>query len=166
LKQAQRACHMPAPTISHALYLMRYSSTGESPGTGTGSVGALPCFLALAHLAAARARSERRQYSSSRRTRLTRSKANKPQFKTLKTRFFYEFLTAQMWMWIWTYRIPDTGGCGLWLDWPQTCFRVFGPSFFNTALQLVLRPHFLVRFVWYDLLAIWFGPELSSLVLG
>jgi hypothetical protein len=33
-------------------------------------------------------------------------------------------------------------------------------------LQLVLRPHFQVHFVWYDLLAIWVGPELSSLVLG
>jgi hypothetical protein len=43
------------------------------------------------------------------------------------------------------------------LDWATIRFRFFGPSSFNTALQLVLRPHFL---------AILFGPELSSLVLG
>jgi hypothetical protein len=36
---------------------------------------------------------------------------------------------------------------GLWLDWATIRFRVFGPSSFNTALQLVLRPHFLVHFV-------------------
>jgi hypothetical protein len=35
----------------------------------------------------------------------------------------------------------------LWLDWATIQFRVFGPSSFNTALQLVLRPHFLVHFV-------------------
>jgi hypothetical protein len=33
------------------------------------------------------------------------------------------------------------------LDWATIRFRVFGPSSFNTALQLVLRPHFLVHFV-------------------
>jgi hypothetical protein len=54
----------------------------------------------------------------------------------------------------------------LWLDRATIQFRFIGPSYFNTALQLVLRPHFLVHFVWYDLLAILFGPELSSLVLG
>jgi hypothetical protein len=41
----------------------------------------------------------------------------------------------------------------LWLDWATIQFRFFGPSSFNTALQLVLRPHFLVHFVLYDLLA-------------
>jgi hypothetical protein len=35
----------------------------------------------------------------------------------------------------------------VWLDWATIQFRVFGPSSFNTALQLVLRPHFLVHFV-------------------
>jgi hypothetical protein len=35
----------------------------------------------------------------------------------------------------------------VWLDRATTQFRFFGPSSFNTALQLVLRPHFLVRFV-------------------
>jgi hypothetical protein len=35
----------------------------------------------------------------------------------------------------------------LWLDRAAIRFRVFGPSSFNTALQLVLRPHFLVHFV-------------------
>jgi DNA polymerase III gamma/tau subunit len=36
---------------------------------------------------------------------------------------------------------------GVWLDRATIRFRVFGPSSFNTALQLVLRPHFLVHFV-------------------
>jgi hypothetical protein len=36
---------------------------------------------------------------------------------------------------------------GIWLDRATIRFRVFGPSSFNTALQLVLRPHFLVHFV-------------------
>jgi hypothetical protein len=31
----------------------------------------------------------------------------------------------------------------LWLDRATTQFRFFGPSSFNTALQVVLRPHFL-----------------------
>jgi hypothetical protein len=35
----------------------------------------------------------------------------------------------------------------LWLDWARIRFRFLRPSSFNTALQLVLRPHFLVRFV-------------------
>ena len=35
----------------------------------------------------------------------------------------------------------------VWLDRATIRFRVFGPSSFNTALQLVLRPHFLVHFV-------------------
>jgi hypothetical protein len=35
----------------------------------------------------------------------------------------------------------------LWLDWATTRFRVCRPSSFNTALQLVMRPHFLVHFV-------------------
>jgi hypothetical protein len=35
----------------------------------------------------------------------------------------------------------------LWLDWAAIQFRVFRPSSFNTALQLVLRPYFLVHFV-------------------
>jgi hypothetical protein len=35
----------------------------------------------------------------------------------------------------------------LWLDRATIRFRFFGPSSFNTALQLVLRPHFLVHFV-------------------
>jgi hypothetical protein len=35
----------------------------------------------------------------------------------------------------------------VWLDWATIRFRVFGPSSFNTALQLVMRPHFLVHFV-------------------
>jgi hypothetical protein len=35
----------------------------------------------------------------------------------------------------------------LWLDWATIQFRFIGPSSFNTALQLVLRPHFLVHFV-------------------
>jgi hypothetical protein len=35
----------------------------------------------------------------------------------------------------------------LWLDRARIRFRVFGPSSFNTALQLVLRPHFFVHFV-------------------
>ena len=35
----------------------------------------------------------------------------------------------------------------LWLDRATIQFRFFGPSSFNTALQLVLRPHFLVHFV-------------------
>jgi hypothetical protein len=43
-----------------------------------------------------------------------------------------------------------------WLDLATIRFRVFGPSSFNTALQLVLRLHFLVHF----------GPEPSSVVLG
>jgi hypothetical protein len=30
----------------------------------------------------------------------------------------------------------------VWLDWATIRFRFFGPSSFNTALQLVLRPHF------------------------
>jgi hypothetical protein len=37
--------------------------------------------------------------------------------------------------------------CVVWLDRATIRFRVFGPSSFNTALQLVLRPHFLVHFV-------------------
>jgi hypothetical protein len=36
---------------------------------------------------------------------------------------------------------------GLWLDWARSRFRFLRPSSFNTALQLVLRPHFLVNFV-------------------
>jgi hypothetical protein len=39
------------------------------------------------------------------------------------------------------------GGFLLWLDWATIQFRFFGPSSFNTALQLVLRPHSLVHFV-------------------
>jgi hypothetical protein len=35
----------------------------------------------------------------------------------------------------------------LWLDWATIQFRFLRPSSFNTALQLVLRPHFLVHFV-------------------
>jgi hypothetical protein len=35
----------------------------------------------------------------------------------------------------------------IWLDRATIRFRFFGPSSFNTALQLVLRPHFLVHFV-------------------
>jgi hypothetical protein len=35
----------------------------------------------------------------------------------------------------------------VWLDRATIQFRFFGPSSFNTALQLVLRPHFSVRFV-------------------
>jgi hypothetical protein len=35
----------------------------------------------------------------------------------------------------------------VWLDGATIRFRFFGPSSFNTALQLVLRPHFLVHFV-------------------
>jgi hypothetical protein len=35
----------------------------------------------------------------------------------------------------------------VWLDRATIQFRFFGPSSFNTALQLVLRPHFLVHFV-------------------
>jgi hypothetical protein len=35
----------------------------------------------------------------------------------------------------------------LWLDWATIQFRFFRPGSFNTALQLVLRPHFLVQFV-------------------
>jgi hypothetical protein len=48
-------------------------------------------------------------------------------------------------------------GSDLWL---------ISPNSVNTSLQLqlVLRPHFLVRFVWYDLLAIWFGPENKAVV--
>jgi hypothetical protein len=33
------------------------------------------------------------------------------------------------------------------LDRATIQFRVFGPNSFNTALQSVLRPHFLVHFV-------------------
>jgi hypothetical protein len=39
------------------------------------------------------------------------------------------------------------GGYKVWLDWARTQFRFLRPSSFNTALQLVLRPHFLVHFV-------------------
>jgi hypothetical protein len=35
----------------------------------------------------------------------------------------------------------------VWLDRATIQFRVLRPSSFNTALQLVLRPHFLVHFV-------------------
>jgi hypothetical protein len=35
----------------------------------------------------------------------------------------------------------------IWLDRATIRFRFFGPSSFNTASQLVLRPHFLVHFV-------------------
>jgi hypothetical protein len=35
----------------------------------------------------------------------------------------------------------------LWLDWATIQFRFLRPSSFNTALQLVLRPPFLVHFV-------------------
>jgi hypothetical protein len=35
----------------------------------------------------------------------------------------------------------------LWLDWATIRFRFYQPSSFNTALRLVLRPHFLVHFV-------------------
>jgi hypothetical protein len=35
----------------------------------------------------------------------------------------------------------------IWLDWATIQFRFYQPSSFNTALQLVLRPHFLVHFV-------------------
>jgi hypothetical protein len=35
----------------------------------------------------------------------------------------------------------------VWLDWARIQFRFLRPSSFNTALQLVLRPHFLVHFV-------------------
>jgi hypothetical protein len=39
------------------------------------------------------------------------------------------------------------GQINVWLDWATTRFRFYQPSSFNTALQLVLRPHFLVHFV-------------------
>jgi hypothetical protein len=35
----------------------------------------------------------------------------------------------------------------VWLDWATIRFRYLRPSSFDTALQLVLRPHFLVHFV-------------------
>jgi hypothetical protein len=35
----------------------------------------------------------------------------------------------------------------LWLDRARNRFRFYQPSSFNTALRLVLRPHFLVHFV-------------------
>jgi hypothetical protein len=35
----------------------------------------------------------------------------------------------------------------IWLDRATIRFRVYQPSSFNTALRLVLRPHFLVHFV-------------------
>jgi hypothetical protein len=35
----------------------------------------------------------------------------------------------------------------VWLDRATIQFRFFGPSSFNTALQLVMGPHFLVHFV-------------------
>jgi hypothetical protein len=45
------------------------------------------------------------------------------------------------------YMYTRGGGWPVWLDWATIRFRVFRPSSFNTALQLVLRPHFLVHFV-------------------
>jgi hypothetical protein len=44
------------------------------------------------------------------------------------------------------YRVT-TQYCVVWLDRATIQFRFFRPSSFNTALQLVLRPHFLVHFV-------------------
>jgi hypothetical protein len=38
-------------------------------------------------------------------------------------------------------------GHTVWLDRASNRFRFLRPSSFNTALQLVLRPHFLVYFV-------------------
>jgi hypothetical protein len=49
VETAQSTCHMNG------------SSTGEPPGTGTGSVGTPPCSLALAHLAAVRGPCPKRQ---------------------------------------------------------------------------------------------------------
>jgi hypothetical protein len=43
--------------------------------------------------------------------------------------------------------VAKTGSWAVWLDRATIRFRFFGPSSFNTALQLVLRPHFLVQFV-------------------
>jgi hypothetical protein len=40
-----------------------------------------------------------------------------------------------------------TRKCTVWLDRARIQFRFLRPSSFNTALQLVLRPHFLVHFV-------------------
>jgi hypothetical protein len=42
---------------------------------------------------------------------------------------------------------PTGTAIKVWLDRATIRFRFFGPSSFNTALQLVLRPHFLVNFV-------------------
>jgi hypothetical protein len=39
------------------------------------------------------------------------------------------------------------GNGHIWLDRATIQFRFYQPSSFNTALQLVLRPHFLVHFV-------------------
>jgi hypothetical protein len=41
----------------------------------------------------------------------------------------------------------NSGKPAIWLDRATIQFRFFGPGSFNTALQLVLRPHFLVHFV-------------------
>jgi hypothetical protein len=47
-----------------------------------------------------------------------------------------------------TALLSHTAASGrVWLDRATIQFRFFGPSSFNTALQLVLRPHFLVHFV-------------------
>jgi hypothetical protein len=43
--------------------------------------------------------------------------------------------------------IGKTGLFLIWLDGATIQFRFLRPSSFNTALQLVLRPHFLVHFV-------------------
>jgi hypothetical protein len=43
--------------------------------------------------------------------------------------------------------ISPLSSWGVWLDGATIQSRFFGPSSFNTALQLVLRPHFLVNFV-------------------
>jgi hypothetical protein len=44
-------------------------------------------------------------------------------------------------------RRMDKSMVEVWLDRATIQFRFIGPSSFNTALQLVLRPHFLVHFV-------------------
>jgi hypothetical protein len=58
------------------------SSTGEPPGAG--SVGALPCFLALAHVSAVRAMPEAAAVAAADAPASPETN-NKPRFKTLKT---------------------------------------------------------------------------------
>jgi hypothetical protein len=49
----------------------------------------------------------------------------------------------RFWVIVWSYwSLLD-----IWLDRATIRFRFYQPSSFNTALQLVLRPHFLVHFV-------------------